>query len=88
MNHFKEDTNLLNFNICINSINKQTNYELKSLANWLNFSKTPLNVDKAELGLFHSIKKQLDCDLKIRLNVKRLYETDKSNVWEIKFTEV
>ena len=60
MNHFKDDTNLLNFNSCVKSVNKQTNYDLKSLANWLNFSKVQVNVDKAELGLFHSPKKQLD----------------------------
>ena len=35
-----------------------------------------LNVAKTELVLFTLSKKQLDCDLKIELNGKRLYETD------------
>ena len=35
-----------------------------------------LNVAKTELVLFTSSKKQLDYDLKIKLNGKRLYETD------------
>ena len=35
-----------------------------------------LNVGKTELVLFTSPKKQLDCDLKMKLNGKRLYETD------------
>ena len=35
-----------------------------------------LNIGKTELVLFTSSKKQLDCDLKIKLNGKRLYETD------------
>ena len=35
-----------------------------------------LNVGKTELVLFTSSKKQLHCDLKIKLNGKRLYQTD------------
>ena len=35
-----------------------------------------VNVGKTELVLFTSSKKQLDCDLKIKLNGKKLYETD------------
>ena len=37
-----------------------------------NFSK----FGKTELVLFTSSKKQLDCELKIKLNGKRFYETD------------
>ena len=35
-----------------------------------------LNVGKTELVLFTSSKKQHDCDLKVTINGKRLYETD------------
>ena len=70
MHHFADDTNPLNFN------NKQVNYNLKNLSNWLEANKTSLNVGKTELVLFTSSKKQLDFDLKIKLNGKRLYETD------------
>ena len=76
MHHFADDTNLLNVNSCVKSINKQVNYDLKNLSNWLNANKISLNVGKTELVLFTSSKKQLDCDLKIKLNGKRLYETD------------
>ena len=76
MHYFADDTNLLNFNNCVKSINKQTNYDLKNLSNWLKANKISLNVGKTELVLFTSSKKQLDCDLKIRLNGKRLHETD------------
>ena len=30
VHHFADDTNLLNFNSCVKSINKQVNYELKT----------------------------------------------------------
>ena len=66
----------INFNSCVKSINKQVNYDLKNLSNWLKANKISLNVGKTELVLFTSSKKQLDCDLKIKLNGKRLYETD------------
>ena len=76
VHHFADDTNLLNFNSCVKSMNKQVNYDLKNLSNWLKANKISLNVGKTELVLFTSSKKQLDCDLKIKLNGKRLYETD------------
>ena len=76
VHHFADDTNLLNFNSCVKSINKQVNYDLRNLSNWLKANKISLNVGKTELVLFTSSKKQLDCDLKIKLNGKRFYGTD------------
>ena len=76
VHHFADDTNLLNFNSCVKSINKQVNYDLKNLSIWLKANKIWLNVGKTELVLFTSSKKQLDCDLKIKLSGKWLYETD------------
>ena len=76
VHHLADDTNLLNFNSCVKSIKKQVNYDLKNLSNWLKANKISLNVGKTELVLFTSSRKQLDCDLKIKLNGKRLYETD------------
>ena len=76
LHHFADDTNLLSCNSCVKSINKQVNYDLKNLSNQLKANKILLNVGKIEFVLFTSSKKQLDCDLKIKLNGKRLYETD------------
>ena len=39
VHHFTDDTNLLNFNSCVKSINKQVNYDLKNLSNWLKTNK-------------------------------------------------
>ena len=89
VHHFADDTNLLNFNSCVKSINKQVNYDLKNLLNSLKANKISLNVGKTELVLFTSSKKQLDCDLKIKLNERRLYESNiyHSNIWEFKLTK-
>ena len=76
VHHFADDTNLLNFDSCVKSTNKQVNYDLKNLSNWLKTNKISLNASKTELVLFTLPKKQLDCDLKIKLNGKRLYDTD------------
>ena len=46
VHHFADDTNLLNFNSCVKSINKQVNYDLKNLSNWLKANKLSLNVGK------------------------------------------
>ena len=51
------------------------NKDLKNLANWVNASKISWNVDKTEMILFKPIKKYLDCQLKLKLNGKRLYQT-------------
>ena len=76
MRHFPDDTNLLDFNSCVNSINKQVIYDPNKLGKWLKANKISLYVGKTELAVFTSPKKQLVCDLKIKLNGKRLYERD------------
>ena len=88
VHHFADDTNLLNFNSCVKSINKQVHYDLKTLSNWLKVKKISLNVGKNELVLFTSSKKQLDCDLKIKLNGKRLYEADSVKYLGIQFDKI
>ena len=76
MHHFADDTNLLNSNSCVKSINKQVDDDLKNLSNWLKVNKISQNVVKTELVLFTSSKQELDYDLKIKVNGKRLYGTD------------
>ena len=63
VHHTADDTNLLNFNICVKSINKQANYDLKNLSNWLKANQISLNVVITEFVLFTSPKKEIDCDL-------------------------
>ena len=56
-------------------LNKMLNKDLKNLANWVNASKISWNVDKTEMVLFKPIKKSLDCQLKLKLYGKKLYQT-------------
>ena len=74
--HFPDDTNLLNFSHSIKKMKKQVNYDLRNLNNWLNPNKICLNVDKTEVVLLKSLKKQTDSALHVKLNGKRLYPTD------------
>ena len=75
VHHFADDTNLLHFSSSIKLLNKQINCDLKHLVNWLNANKISLNISKTELVLFKPLKKELDHELKIKLNGKKLYPT-------------
>ena len=72
VHHFADDTNLLYTNNSIKKLNKFFNKELKNLTNWLNANKITLNFDKTEMILFKPTKKPSDCQLKLKLNGKRL----------------
>ena len=48
-------------------------------SNLLKANEISLNVGKTEFLLFTSPKKQLDCDMKMKLNGKRLYQKDSVN---------
>ena len=76
MHHLADDTNLLNFNSCVKSINNQVNYNLKNLSNWLKVNNISLNIGKTDFLILISPKKQFDNNFKIKLNGKKLYETD------------
>ena len=44
VHHFADDTNLVNFQAFVKTINKQVNHDLKSSLNWLNANEIALNV--------------------------------------------
>ena len=87
VHHFSDDTNLQNINICVNSMKRQVDYDLKHWPNWLKPSKISLNVGKTEFVIFPSSKKQLGCGLKIKLNEKNSMKQIQSDIWEIKLTK-
>ena len=76
VHYFADDTNLMNFQDSIKTMNKQINHDLNYLSNWLNANKIVLNVSKSKLVMFGPPKKQLDHELKIKLNDKTLHHTD------------
>ena len=60
--------------ITLLKLNKFLNKDLNNLTNWLNANKITLNFHKTEMT-FKPAKKPLDCQLKLKLNGKRLYQT-------------
>ena len=62
--------------ICLKKIRKYLNFDLRFLSNWLRANKISLNASKTELIIFRHPSKQLNYDLKVKINGKRLYESD------------
>ena len=85
--HFADDTNLLYTNNSIKKLSKMLNKDIKNLTNWLNANRISLNFDKTEMILFKPIKKPLDCQLKLKLNGKRLYQTSSVKYLGIKIDQ-
>ena len=71
--HFADDTNLVIKNNSLKQLKKQLNLDLRSLNNWLKANKISLNSGKTELIIFRHINKQINYDLKIKINGKRIY---------------
>ena len=87
VHHSADNTNLLYTNNSIKKLNKFSNKDLKNLTNWLNANKTTLNFDKTEIILFKPTKKPLNCQLKLKLNGKRLYQTSSVKYLGIKIDQ-
>ena len=82
VHHFADDTYLMNFLISLKTINKQINHNLKNLSNQLTPNKIYLKVCKTEHVMFSPLKKQLEHELKIKLNGEKLYQTYSVNILE------
>ena len=52
------------------------NIDCKNLTKWLNANKISLNFSKTKMVLFKPKRKSMDVNIKIKLNEKRLYETN------------
>ena len=87
VHHFANDTNLLYTNNSIKKLNTMLNKDLKDLTNWLNANNIPLNVGKTGMILFKPLKKPSDCQLKLKLNWKRLYQTSSVKYLGIKIDQ-
>ena len=71
--HFADDTNFLHFNNSLKSLGKKVNIDLKLLCNWLNANKISLNSNKTEYILFKHPRRNLNYELKIKINGLNLY---------------
>ena len=72
--HFADDTNILNISDNYSRLQKEVNYDLKFLNNWLLANKISLNADKTEMIIFHKVRSAVP-KLKIILNGKHLTHT-------------
>ena len=70
--HFADDTCLLNIKDPVKQRNKVVNKDLKFLVQWLNANEISLNVTKTEVVIFRRKKKQLDCDLNLKVCGKKI----------------
>ena len=73
---FADDTNLLIKNNSLKKLQKQINYDLRQLYNWLVANKISLNSDKTELIIFRHPNKKINFNLKIKLNGKLLLQSE------------
>ena len=75
--HFADDTNLLNINTSPKKIQKQKNYDLKCLYQWLLANKISLNRSKTELIFFHKPGHPIqNFQFKIKLNGHKILPTE------------
>ena len=74
--HFANDTNLLHINSCFKKLQKNINYDLKRLTNWLDSNMISLNCTKTELVYFRKKRLANPNNNKIKLNGKKLIPTD------------
>ena len=76
VHHFADDTNLLITGKSLKTIKKHTNIDLKLLCNWLKANKISLNSSKTEAILFRHPNKNIDYDLKLKIDGKIIFLTN------------
>ena len=76
VHHFADDTNLLITGKSLKTIKKHSNIDLKLLCNWLKANKILLNSSKTEAILFRHPNKNIDYDLKLNIDGKRIFLTN------------
>ena len=75
--HFADDTNFLNISNDYKTLQNNVNRDLLALHEWLLANKISLNKDKTELIYFHKVRSKVPNDLKIKMNGKRLFHSNK-----------
>ena len=70
--HFADDTNILIKNKSLKQLKKHVNFDLRNLCKWLKSNKISLNASKTELLVFRHPNKEVNYNLKIKIDGKRL----------------
>ena len=76
VHRFADDTNLLITGKSLKTIKKHTNIDLKLLCNWLKANIISLNSSKTEAILFRHPNKNIDYDLQLKIDGKRIFLTN------------
>ena len=74
--HFADDTSLIIKHKSLKKLKKYINKDLKFLCKWLQANLISLNTKKTELVIFKHPKKEMNYNMKIKLNGKKLYPSD------------
>ena len=59
IHHFVDDTNLLYASSSLKNINKRINFDLSNLVQWHRANKIALNVNKTDISILRSLRKQI-----------------------------
>ena len=76
---FADDTNMLQSHSSLEAMVKRVNLDLHNLSQWFKGNKLSLNVKKTESIIFHSSSKKTDHSLRLKLDGKRLTQTNTVN---------
>ena len=72
IHHFADDTNLLCASSSLKDINKKINFDLSNLVQWLLANKIALNVNKSDIVIFRSPRKQIAKKMNFRLSGQKI----------------
>ena len=72
IHHFADDTNILYASNSLKDINKKTNRDLKSIAEWLKATKISLSPGKTELVLFRFKGKNFTRNMNFRISGQKM----------------
>ena len=75
-NHFADDTCIIYQSKKLKALESDLNHDLKLCGEWLNANRLSLNVDKTKLLLFHSNKKKMDYDIRMKINCSQINPSD------------
>ena len=76
LNLFADNSSLLLKNASPKQLQKYINLDLKNLCNWLKANKISLYAGKTELVIFRHPNKKINFEFKIKINGKKIYESN------------
>ena len=72
VHHFADDTNFLYASHSLKKLNKTINFDNSNLVQWLRANRISLKVNKTELVIFRSSKKQIYRNLNFRISGQKI----------------